>query len=41
LLPIDLVGEDVVEVISSDETVVIKIGLHKNFLDLLVVEVLP
>ena len=40
MLPIDLVGEDVVEVISSDETIVIKIGLNEDLLDVLVIEVL-
>jgi hypothetical protein len=40
LLPIDLVGEDVVEVISSDETIVIKVSLHENLLDFLVIQVL-
>ena len=40
MLPIDLVGEDVVEVIGSDETIIIEIGLHKDLLDFLVIEVL-
>jgi hypothetical protein len=40
LLPVDLVGEDVVEVVGSHETVVVEVGLHEDLLDLLVVEVL-
>jgi hypothetical protein len=40
LFPIDLVGEDVVEIIGSDETIIIKISLHKNLLDFLIIEVL-
>lgn len=32
--------EDVVEVISCNETIVIKIRLHEDLLDLLIVEVL-
>ena len=39
MFPIDLVGEDVVEVIGSDETIIIKISLHKDLLDLLIIEV--
>jgi hypothetical protein len=40
LLPIDLVGEDVVEVVSSDETIIVEVGLNKDLLDLLVIKVL-
>jgi hypothetical protein len=40
LFPIDLVGEDVVEVITGNKTVVIEVGLHEDLLNLLVVEVL-
>jgi len=39
LLPIYFVGEDVVEIVSGDETIVIEVGLHEDLLDLLVVEV--
>jgi hypothetical protein len=39
LLPVDLVGEDVVEIVSSHKTVVIEISLHENLLDFLVIEV--
>lgn len=39
LLPIYFVGEDVVEVVGSDESVVIEVGLHEDLLNLLVVEV--
>jgi hypothetical protein len=33
------VAHDVVEVISSDKTVVIEVSLHENLLDFLVIEV--
>lgn len=33
-------GQDVVEVISGNETIVIKIGLDKNLLDFLIVQIL-
>jgi hypothetical protein len=39
LVPIDLVGEDVVEVVSSDKTVVIEVSLHEDLLDFLIIEV--
>jgi hypothetical protein len=40
LFPIYFVGEDVVEVVSGDKTIVIEIGLNENLLDFFVVEVL-
>ena len=39
MFPINLVGEDVVEVVSSDKTVVIEVSLHEDLLDFLIVEV--
>ena len=36
LIPINFVGHDVVEIISSDKSIVIKIGFDKHFLNLLV-----
>jgi hypothetical protein len=39
LLPVDLVGGDVVEIVSSHKTVVIEVSLHENLLDFLVIEV--
>ncbi len=39
LFPVDLVGEDVVEVVAGDKSVVVEVGLHEDLLDLLVVEV--
>ena len=32
-------GEDVVEVVSSDKTVVIEVSFHEDLLDFLIVEV--
>ena len=40
LVPVDLVGHDVVEVVGSDEAVVVEVGLHEDLLDFLVSEVL-
>jgi hypothetical protein len=40
LFPVDLVGHDVVEVVGSDEAVVVEVGLHEDLLDFLVSEVL-
>jgi hypothetical protein len=34
------VGEDVVEVVTSHETIVVQVSLHEDLLDLLVIEVL-
>jgi hypothetical protein len=35
------VSHDVVEVVSSDKTVVVEVGLHEDLLNFLVGEVLP
>ena len=40
MFPIDLVGQDVVEVIGGNETIVIKIGLDENLFDFLIVQIL-
>ena len=40
MFPIDLVGEDVVEVVSSHKTVVIEVSLHEDLLDFLIIELL-
>ncbi len=40
LFPIDLVGHDVVEVVGSDETIVVEVGLLEDLLDFLVGQVL-
>jgi len=39
LFPINFVGHDVVEVFSSDESVIVQIGLGENVLDLIVSQV--
>lgn len=39
MLPIDFMGEDVVEVIGSHETIIVKVSLYKNMLNFFVVKV--
>ena len=40
LIPIDLVSHDVVEVISSDESIIIQISLSEVILDFLICQIL-
>jgi len=40
LLPIDFVGHDVVEIVSSHETIIIKIGLNEDLIQILIVQIL-
>lgn len=40
MLPIYFVCEDVVEVISGNKTIIIKISLHKNLLNFLIIQIL-
>ena len=41
LVPVDLVGHDVVEVVGSHETVLVQVSLAENVVDLLLAQVLP
>jgi hypothetical protein len=40
LVPIDLVGHDVVEIVGSHETIIVEVSLHEDLLNFLVSQVL-
>jgi hypothetical protein len=39
LFPVDFVSHDVVEIVSCYESIVVQIGLHKNFIKLFVIQI--